>query len=80
MVGDPAAVAEQAAGCAASRRPAGLERDLLAAADRFALGGHPGALRAAHDLRKPLQSVARSGGVGSDFWKRFQRLTMAISR
>jgi len=43
----------------------GSERDILAASDRCAVGGYPGALWAAHDLREPLQPVAEGRRLGS---------------
>ena len=39
----------------------GLERHLLAASHWSALGGHPGAVWSAHDLREPLQPLAQGG-------------------
>ena len=54
-------------GVAAGGRPAGAERHLLAAADRGALGGHSGALRAAHDLLQPLHPLAQGGRLGPAF-------------
>src|SRR4029077_11484192 len=67
MVGDPAAVAQQAARCFAGRRSARAQWHLLAAADRLAVGRHSGALWALHDLREPLQSLAQGWRVGSTF-------------
>src|SRR5260370_34116652 len=64
MVCDPTFAAEQATWGAAGRRSARAKRHLLEVAHRSALGGHPGTLWAAHDLREPLQPVAAGGRVG----------------
>lgn len=44
----------------------GLNGILPAVADGSAVGGHPGALRSAHDLRGPLQPVAASPSLSAD--------------
>src|ERR1700745_537550 len=67
MVGDPAAVAQQAARCFAGRRSARAQWHLLPAADRRAVCRHSGAPWALHDLREPLQSLAQGWRVGSTF-------------
>ena len=59
-------------------RPARVERNLLAAADRRAVGRYSRALRPAYHLREPLQPLAQGRRLGSV--KQYQRLTMAISR
>ena len=55
-------------------RPARVERNLLAAADRRGVGRYSRALRPAYHLR----GARPASGIG--FWKQYQRLTMAISR
>src|SRR5665213_1487506 len=64
MVDHRTVAAEQGAWGEARGRPAGVERDILAAAHRSAMGGHSGALWALHDLREPLQPVAQGRCLG----------------
>ncbi len=50
------------------------ERDILAPADRRALGGYSRALRSAHDLRQPLQPLAQGRRLGSHSQSRVKGL------
>src|SRR5690349_3856691 len=70
MVDYRAVAAQQAARGAAGGRPPGSERHLLAAANRLAVGRHPGALRACDDLLQSLRAVAEARRVGPSFRSR----------
>lgn len=57
MVGDRAALAEQAARGAAGRRPAGAQRHFLGAALRGAVARPPRTIRPVHNLLQPLHGI-----------------------
>jgi len=47
---------------------------------RRAVGGYPGALRSAHDVREIASTDGALQAIGPGYWKQYQQLTRVTSR
>lgn len=74
MVGDPTTSPTEIARGSKGGRPVGSERHLLASQNWRAVGGYSGAIRAAYDLREPVQQMAQGGYLGDAFGRSFRDL------